>query len=422
MKKEPEVIAVVGGQWGDEGKGKIVDYLAIDSDVVIRAQGGDNAGHTIRNEQGKFALHLIPAGIFNPDSLNIIAAGTALNPKTLLEELASLEERNVDTSNLIIDPKAHLAFEYHQVLDGFQEEARGDYKIGTTKRGIGPTYMDKAERIGLPAQFLLDPEAAIQHIELVLERKRRCFPSLADKDELQADYYKPLILEANKRLESLIKPITEIVNDRLMQGQRFLIEGAHGALLDIDHGTYPRVTSSNSTVGGLLVGAGIPPRFLTKSVGVFKSYQSRVGEGGMPTELLDETGDKLREVGHEFGTTTGRPRRVGWFDGPAARYSQAINGFTDIALTKIDTLSELDELAVCKDYQNGEPFNPDDAQLLRRTAVYESFDGWDTLGAKSFNDLPESAQNYCRLVEQQIPGARLSYIGTGPARDDLIVL
>lgn len=420
--KNPEIIAVVGGQWGDEGKGKIVDYLAHDADVVVRAQGGDNAGHTIRNEKGKFALHLIPAGIFNPDSLNIIAAGTALNPKTLLEEMASLEKRNVSVDNLIIDPKAHLAFDYHRVLDGFQEDSRGDHKIGTTKRGIGPTYMDKAERIGLPAQLLLDTDAALKQLEFVLERKRRSFPSLKDKDELQAGYYEELLISSKKRLAEMIMPITEIVNDRLMAGQKFVIEGAHGALLDIDHGTYPRVTSSNSTVGGLLVGAGIPPRYLTKSVGIFKAYQSRVGEGGMPTELLNDVGDKLREIGGEFGTTTGRPRRVGWFDGPAARYAQAINGFTDIAITKVDTLSDFENLHVCKQYEGGEPFTPDDAKLLEQKAIYESFEGWGQLNASSFEELPQSAQDYCRLIETMIPNARLSFIGTGPARDDLIVV
>lgn len=421
MSKNPSVTAVVGGQWGDEGKGKIVDYLATDSDIVVRAQGGDNAGHTIRNEKGKFALHLIPAGIFNPDSINIIGAGTALNPKTLLEELASLEERNVDTKNLLIDPKAHLAFDYHRVLDGFQEDARGDYKIGTTKRGIGPTYMDKAERIGLSARLLLDPDEAIKKIEFVLERKRRAFPSLADKDELQAEYYRELLEEAKNRLQDIIKPVNSIIHDGLMNGKSFLIEGAHGALLDIDHGTYPRVTSSNSTVGGLLVGSGIPPRYLTKAVGVFKAYQSRVGEGGMPTELTDALGDKLREAGQEYGTTTGRPRRVGWFDIPAAMYAHQINGFTDIAITRVDTLSDFDELKLGTRYENGE-FSPDDAELLKRKAVFENYEGWGEFKVSSFDQLPESAQKYCRTIESAFAGAKLSFVGTGQSREELVLV
>lgn len=422
MSKIPNVTAVVGGQWGDEGKGKIVDYLATDAQVVIRAQGGDNAGHTIRNEKGKFALHLIPAGIFNPDSLNIIGAGTALNPKTVLEELASLEERNVDTKNLLIDPKAHLAFDYHRVLDGHHEESLGDYKIGTTKRGIGPTYMDRVERIGLPARLLLDTDAALKHLESVLERKRNTFPSLAKKDELQVSYYEDLLRESKARLQDIIKPVTELISERLHDGQRFLVEGAQGALLDINHGTYPRVTSSNTIVAGLLAGSGIPPRYLTRAVGVFKAYESRVGEGGMPTELLDDMGNKLREAGQEYGTTTGRPRRVGWFDGPAARYAQSINGFTDIALTRVDTLANFDEIKLCTSYEGDETFSPDDAHLLDQKPVLESFKGWHEFKAENFDDLPESAQKYCRSIEDLFIDAKLSFIGTGESRDDLIVI
>ncbi len=422
MSKIPNVTAVVGGQWGDEGKGKIVDYLATDAQVVIRAQGGDNAGHTIRNEKGKFALHLIPAGIFNPDSLNIIGAGTALNPKTVLEELASLEERNVDTKNLLIDPKAHLAFDYHRVLDGHHEESLGDYKIGTTKRGIGPTYMDRVERIGLPARLLLDTDAALKHLESVLERKRNTFPSLAKKDELQVSYYEDLLRESKARLQDIIKPVTELISERLHDGQRFLVEGAQGALLDINHGTYPRVTSSNTIVAGLLAGSGIPPRYLTRAVGVFKAYESRVGEGGMPTELLDDMGNKLREAGQEYGTTTGRPRRVGWFDGPAARYAQSINGFTDIALTRVDTLANFDEIKLCTSYEGDETFSPDDAHLLDQKPVLESFKGWNEFKAENFDGLPESAQKYCRSIEDLFIDAKLSFIGTGESRDDLIVI
>jgi adenylosuccinate synthase len=422
MSKIPNVTAVVGGQWGDEGKGKIVDYLATEAQVVIRAQGGDNAGHTIRNEKGKFALHLIPAGIFNPDSLNIIGAGTALNPKTILEELASLEERNVDTKNLVIDPKAHLAFDYHQVLDGHHEESLGDYKIGTTKRGIGPTYMDRVERIGLPARLLLDTDAALKHLDSVLQRKRAMFPSLADRDELQASYYDDLLRETKNRLQDVIKPVTELISQKLQDGQSFLVEGAQGALLDINHGTYPRVTSSNTIVAGLLAGSGIPPRYLTKAVGVFKAYESRVGEGGMPTELLDDMGHKLREAGHEYGTTTGRPRRVGWFDGPAARYAQAINGFTDIALTRVDTLANFEEIKLATSYEGNEPFSPDDSHLLEQKPVYQTFEGWSDFKATNFDELPESAQKYCRAIEDLFIDAKLSFIGTGESREDLIIL
>jgi adenylosuccinate synthase len=288
--KNSEVVAVVGGQWGDEGKGKVVDFLASNADVVIRGQGGDNAGHTVHNSRGKFALHLVPAGIFNPDTLNIIGAGVALNPRSLLAEIDTLAKQNVDVKNLLINPKAHLAFDYHLYIDRYQEDARGGSKIGTTKRGIGPTYVDKADRIGLPAKFLLDTDRAMAQLEKVLEKKRK-FYGFNDVDEFQAEFYRPLLEEVKARLGDQIKPTEEIVAKHLAEGSSFVLEGSQGVLLDNDHGTYPMVTSSNTSVGGILTGAGIPPVALTKAIGIFKAYQSRVGSGGMPTELLDQKGD-----------------------------------------------------------------------------------------------------------------------------------
>lgn len=426
--KQPEVVAVVGGQWGDEGKGKIVDYLAAEADVVIRGQGGDNAGHTVHNPRGKFALHLIPAGIFNPDTINIIGAGTALNPESLMKEVDTLQEQNVTCENLVISPKAHLAFDYHLYLDRMQEDQRGERKIQTTKRGIGPTYVDKTDRVGLPAKMLLDVDRALSELEIVLEKKRRLF-GLEDVDEFQAEYYRPILQKTHDRFADCIRATEDIIDEHLQKGSRFVLEGAQGALLDNDHGTYPMVTSSNTSVGGLLVGAGMPPLRLNKVIGIFKAYQSRVGAGGMPTELTGEKGDKLREKGHEFGTTTGRPRRVGYFDGVAAQYAQKINGFTDIAITRVDTLSELGELKIANCYKlEGDSctksFPVDDPILSSAEACYgDTFEGWEEFsGIEKFEDLPESAQKYCQGIMENLPGAKMTYVGVGQDRKDLIVL
>lgn len=444
----PQVIAIVGAQWGDEGKGKIVDFLSSDADVVIRAQGGDNAGHTVSNFRGKFALHLIPAGIFNPKTINIIGAGVALNPQTLKNEIEGLVKRGVSIKNLKISPKAHLAFDYHLFLDRVQEDSRGDRKIETTKRGIGPTYMDKAERVGLPAKLLLDPNRLLKDLEVVLDKKSKMFAKGLVPDEFKVGYYEKLIKQLSKMLSSMIVDTDQITQTHLSKGSKFVIEGAHGALLDLDHGTYPYVTASNCSVAGLLSGAGMPPLKLTKVVGVFKAYQTRVGAGGMPTELKNAQGDLIREKGHEYGTTTGRPRRIGYFDGVAARYATLINGFTDIAITRLDTLSGTGELKIASGYKRSlkenlsselsrfsykqgskilSSFPVDDQILSSCQGIYkreDQFRGWDEdfSKAKKFTDLPKEAQRYCLAVAKNIPGAKLSYIGIGEKREDLIVL
>ncbi len=425
--KQPEVSAVIGGQWGDEGKGKIVDYLAATADVVIRSQGGDNAGHTVMNERGKFGLHLVPAGIFNPDTINIIGAGVALNPKTLLQEMEDLKAKGVSFDNLIISPKAHLAFDYHLFMDRNQEDARGKNRIETTKRGIGPTYMDKAERIGLQAKLLLEPDRCMQELTRVLAHKRKHM----DKDDecLYPEYYEQFVKEAGSALTQYIHPTEIIIEEHLKKGSRFVLEGAHGTLLDLDHGTYPMVTASNATVGGLLVGAGMPPLALNKVVGIFKSYQTRVGAGGMPTELDNDLGELIRNRGQEFGTTTGRPRRVGFFDGVAARYAHRINGFTDIAITRVDTLADVKELKIATGYTNasGQPceFPTDNTRLSDCSAVYEDFEGWkesDIASATSYEELPASAKSYCEAAVACMPGAKLSFVGVGQSRSQLLVL
>jgi adenylosuccinate synthase len=430
MKKDPQVIAVVGGQWGDEGKGKIVDFFAQKADVVIRSQGGDNAGHTVVNDQGKFALHLLPSGIFNPKCLNIIGSGVVLNPASLLSEIEALESKGVITKNLKISAKAHLIFDYHKRLDSLLEESRGGRKIGTTQKGIGPAYTDKAQRIGLQARLLKDPDKALMRIKEVLVDKARYFQNGVIPDEFKVEYYEEQIKKFSQALSALIVDVDELIQHHLSLGSTIILEGAQGTLLDIDHGTYPSVTSSNTTVGGLLVGAGIAPHYLTRSVGIFKAYQTRVGEGGMPTELKNEQGDLIRERGGEYGATTGRPRRIGYFDGVAAQYSQQINGFTDIAITRIDTLSDTGDLKICKAYSlNGEQvarFQPDDSILAQYQAEYakeDQFKGWGKLGAvKSFDELPEDIQRYCRTIESCVPGAKLSFVGIGASREEVILL
>ncbi len=424
--KQPEVIAIIGGQWGDEGKGKIVDYLAASADVVIRSQGGDNAGHTVINDQGKFGLHLVPAGIFNPKTLNIIGAGVALNPKTLMKEIGELTARGVSFDNLVISPKSHLAFDYHLFIDGHQEEARGTKRIDTTKRGIGPTYMDKAERVGLQARLLLDPDRLLSELDGILASKRKRLG--LTNEVLETSYYESFVREAGQALGHYIRDTEPLVEQHLAQGSRFVLEGAHGTLLDLDHGTYPMVTASNSTTGGLLVGAGMPPLALTKVVGIFKAYQTRVGAGGMPTELTNELADTIRDRGQEFGTTTGRPRRIGYFDGVAARYAHRLNGFTDIAITKVDTLAGLGDLKLATGYTSGgkvSDFQTDNQLLSSCVAQYQDFGGWtsDELeGVTTYDALPGNLKDYSKALMACMPGANLSFIGVGRSREQLIRL
>jgi adenylosuccinate synthase len=425
--KHPEVIAVIGGQWGDEGKGKIVDYLAASADVVIRSQGGDNAGHTVINNQGKFALHLVPAGIFNPKTLNIIGAGVALNPKSLMKEIAELTPRGVSFDNLVISPKSHLAFDYHLFIDRHQEEARGEKRIETTKRGIGPTYMDKAERIGLQARLLLEPDRLLDQLKGILESKSA---RLGIKNEVfEIAYYEDFVREASKVLGHYIRDTEPLIEGHLHQGSRFVLEGAHGTLLDLDHGNYPMVTASNSTTGGLLVGAGMPPLALTKIVGIFKAYQTKVGAGGMPTELEGELADTLRERGQEYGATTGRPRRIGYFDGVAARYAHRLNGFTDIAITKVDTLADMGDLKLATSYTDAAgttvDFQADNRLLSECTPHYKDFGGWTSDELKdvtSYEALPANLKNYCSALTATMPGTKMSFIGVGRSRDQLIKL
>jgi len=419
------VLAVVGGQWGDEGKGKIIDLLAGRAHVVVRAQGGDNAGHTVVNPRGKFALHLVPAGIFNEQTRCLIGPGVALNPATLLTEMDELEGRGVSTKNLVISARAHLVMPYHPQFDRLEEQARGAGAIGTTGRGIGPTYTDKLSRAGIVAGDLLHIDRLRAKLDVMVARKNLLLENIYKAPLIDADAIYQQYLGYADRLKSHVAESEPILEQAIRDGRTVLLEGGHGTMLDIDHGTYPYVTTTSCTVGGLLNGAGIGPRFLTNAIGVFKAYQSRVGAGAMPSELLDATGDYIRERGHEYGTTTGRPRRVGWFDAVAARHSMNVNGFHTIALTRMDILDELDELQICVAYevdgQRVEHFPSQIEDLARCQPVYEGVPGWKapTGDATAWEELPKQAQEYVRLIEESV-GAPAGLIGVGQEREKTI--
>jgi adenylosuccinate synthase len=419
------VVAVVGGQWGDEGKGKVVDLLAGDADVVIRAHGGDNAGHTVVNELGEFALHLVPAGIFNPSAQCIIAPGVALNPARLIEELDALERRGVSTRGLLISDRAHLVLPYHMLMDQAQEAKRGSDPIGTTGRGIGPAYGDKVERVGLRVGDLRDKDALKGRLTQIADHKNALLEMMERTDRISATQLCDECGTYAERLAPFIADVAPIVAEAVASHKAILLEGAHGTLLDLDHGTYPYATSSFCTVAGLSQGSGIPPRAITTAIGVFKAYSTRVGGGPMPTELLDATGDYLREHAHEFGTTTGRARRCGWFDGVASRYSARVNGFDSIAITRLDILDEMETVKLCTAYEvdgtHLDSLPSDPSMLARCRPIYEELSGWQTAlcDIERFEDLPANAARFVRRVEE-ILGAPADIIGVGPARSQTI--
>jgi len=419
------VTAVVGGQWGDEGKGKIVDLLAGQAQLAIRAQGGDNAGHTVVNPQGKFALHLVPAGIFNPQTRCVIGTGVALNPAILLEELDVLHARGVSTDNLLISERAHLVMPYHLWLDRADEAGRGSQAIGTTGRGIGPCYVDKVARTGLRAGDLRDPESFRDKLAFVIQRKREILADIPDVPAWDSAAVAEEYLGYARRLAPYVAEVVPVVNAAVASGQTVLIEGAHGTLLDPDYGTYPYVTSSSPTVQGLCLGAGIGPSRLTKAIGVFKAYCTRVGAGPFPTELHTPVGEQIRERGQEYGTTTGRPRRCGWFDAVAGRHAVQVNGFDALALTRLDILSAFDPIQVCVAYElDGERidyFPSIPATLERCQPVYEELPGWLTPldACRRYEELPAAARAYVERL-QALLGAPIDSIGVGADRAQTI--
>lgn len=420
------VNAVVGVQWGDEGKGRIVDYLAGNAEMVIRFQGGDNAGHTVINELGKFGLHIIPSGVFNPDTMNIVSAGTVVNFDTMAGEIDNIEKiTGKKVENVFIDRRAHLIMPYHQLLDGAEESKRSDsQKIGTTKRGIGPCYSDKASRMGLRAGDLLDEKWLRSRIRLLLGKKNRDLEYYGLKTFTEDELMKKCA-QWKERFGSYIIDSVPVVREAVESGKNILLEGQLGIMRDNDWGIYPYTTSSNPTVAGACNGAGIAPKYIDKVYGVIKAYSTSVGGGPYMTELFDEDGDRLRDIGGEFGVTTGRPRRCGWLDLVAADYACYMNGVTDLALTKLDVLDSFEKIKVCTGYMiDGEYYSylPDTAYQERAKPVYETFDGWmcDTTGCRTWDELPQKAKDYVLEIEKRL-NTHITYISVGPERDQLIV-
>jgi adenylosuccinate synthase len=420
-------IVLLGAQWGDEGKGKATDLLGGRVDYVVRYQGGNNAGHTVVIGDEKYALHLLPSGILSPGVIPVIGNGVVVDPAVLLHEMAGLEARGVDTSRLLISASAHLITPYHVTLDKVSERFLGKSKIGTTGRGIGPTYMDKVGRLVIRVQDLFDPSILRQKVEGALANKNQVLIKVFNRRELEVDAITEELLQYAEPLRAHVADTALVLNDALDAGKIVLLEGGQGTLLDVDHGTYPFVTSSNPTAGGACTGSGIGPTRVTRVIGILKAYTTRVGSGPFPTELLDEWGERLRSVGGEVGVTTGRPRRCGWFDAPIARYATRVNGLTDIFLTKLDVLTGIERIPVCVAYEiEGQritelPMTQTDFHHAK--PVYEELPGWteDISGARSIEDLPANAQAYVRYLEE-LSGAPISAIGVGQDRDATIVV
>ena len=409
-------VVIVGSQWGDEGKGKMTDYLSQDADVVVRSQGGNNAGHTIAFDGKKFALRLVPSGIFGKDKLAVIGNGVVINPPALMKELHYLQDNGIDISGLRISSRSHVTFPYHILLDKCQEEAKGDHKVGTTKNGIGPTYMDKVSRVGIRMCDLLEKDTFETKLRRNLAEKNELFTKLYHVDPINFDDIFESYYEYGQELKKYVTDTSRIVNDALDNGQRVLFEGAQGVMLDVDQGTYPYVTASNPIAGGVCTGVGVGPNKINTVVGICKAYSTRVGAGPFPTELTDEIGDRIRETGHEYGTVTGRLRRVGWFDSVAMRHARRVSGISCLSLNLLDVLTGLKTVKICKAYKlDGKEIDYYPASLKeldRCEPVYEELPGWDEdiTGVKKFEDLPVNAQNYLKRVSElsEVPLATVS--------------
>jgi adenylosuccinate synthase len=419
-------IVLIGAQWGDEGKGKATDLLGGQVQWVVRYQGGNNAGHTVVLPDGQdFALKLIPSGILTPGVRNVIGNGVVVDPGALVDELSGLEARGVDTSGLLLSADAHLIMPYHTAIDRVTERYLGKAKIGTTGRGIGPAYQDKVARVGVRAADLLDPKILRQKVEAALDYKNQVLVKLYNRRGLDVDEVMDTVLAAGRTFEHRIADTRLLLNQALDAGETVLLEGSQGTLLDVDHGTYPFVTSSNPTAGGAAVGAGIGPMRIDRVIGILKAYTTRVGSGPFPTELHDEMGERLRKVGGEVGVNTRRPRRCGWFDAVIGRYATRVNGITDYFLTKLDVLSGLEKVPVCVAYEvdgrrcDEMPMTQSDVH--HAVPVYQELPGWweDISEARTFDDLPRNARDYVLALEGMI-GARVSAIGVGPGRDQTI--
>ncbi len=421
------VIAVIGAQWGDEGKGKIVDLLAEKAKAVVRFSGGDNAGHTVINPYGEFRLHLIPSGIFHPGVICIIGNGVAINPAVLLEEVNEIQKHGVDTSYLLISDRAHLIMPYHILLDGLEEERRGKGALGTTRKGIGPVFADKIARLGLRTCDLLNKKEFYTRLSSILEFKNAIITKIYNAPPLSLKEIYEQYCYYGEKLAPFIKDVGPILHDLIQRKQTILLEGAQGTMLDPDFGTYPYVTSSSPLASGSATGSGISVRQIDQIIGVFKAYTTRVGGGPLPTELKDKIGDFIRERAHEYGATTGRPRRCGWFDAVAGRFSVRVNGFTNIVVTRLDILDALDSVKICTAYKyNGtllKDFPSDTAILNNCQPVYEELPGWqtETSGIRHAEQLPIQARRYIARVEELL-SCPVSIISVGPSRDQAIMV
>jgi len=420
-------VVIVGAQWGDEGKGKATDLIAGRIDHVVKFNGGNNAGHTVVIGNEKYALHLLPSGILTEGVVPVIANGVVIDLEVLFEELDALTSRGIDVSKLRISANAHVITTYHRTLDKVTERFLGKRQIGTTGRGIGPTYADKINRVGIRIQDIFDEGILRQKVEGALDMKNHLLVKIYNRRAITVDEIVDELLSYADRLRPLVCDTSLLLHEALSNGKTVLFEGGQATMLDVDHGTYPFVTSSNSTAGGASTGSGIGPNQISRVIGIVKAYTTRVGSGPFPTELDNDEGERLRQAGAEFGTTTGRPRRCGWYDAPIARYSARINGITDFVLTKLDVLTGLTEIPVCVAYEvDGVRFDEmpvNQSDFHHATPIYESFPGWteDISSARTFAELPANAQNYVHAIEN-ISGARFSAIGVGPARDEIIAI
>lgn len=420
-------VVIVGSQWGDEGKGKMTDYLSQEADVVVRSQGGNNAGHTIAFDGKKFALRLVPSGIFGKDKLAVIGNGVVINPPALLKELHYLQDNGIDISSLRISSRSHVTFPYHILLDKCQEAAKGDHKVGTTKNGIGPTYMDKVSRVGIRMCDLLEKDTFETKLRRNLAEKNELFTKLYHVDPINFDDIFESYYEYGQELKKYVTDTSRIVNDALDSNKKVLFEGAQGVMLDVDQGTYPYVTASNPIAGGVCTGVGVGPNKINTVVGICKAYSTRVGAGPFPTELTDEIGDQIRETGHEYGTVTGRPRRVGWFDSVAMRHARRVSGLSCLSLNLLDVLTGLKTVKICKAYKlDGKEIDYYPASLKeldRCEPVYEELPGWDEdiTGVKKFEDLPVNAQNYLKRISE-LSETPLATVSVGADRIQTIIV
>ncbi|WP_136518097.1 MULTISPECIES: adenylosuccinate synthase [Cellulomonas] len=419
-------VVVLGAQWGDEGKGKATDQLGDRTDYVVKFNGGNNAGHTVVIEGEKYALHLLPSGILTPGVVPVIANGVVVDIEVLFEEIEALEARGVDTSRLLVSSAAHVIAPYHRTMDKVTERFLGKRRIGTTGRGIGPTYADKINRVGIRVQDLFDEKILRQKVEGALDQKNHLLVKVYNRRAITVDETVDELLRHAERLRPMVADTPLVLNRALDEGKTLVFEAGQATMLDVDHGTYPFVTSSACTAGGACTGSGVGPTRIDRVVAVAKAYTTRVGEGPFPTELLDEDGEWLRQTGGEFGTTTGRPRRTGWYDAVVVRYASLVNGLTDLVVTKLDVLTGRDRIPVCVAYdvdgRRVEDMPVDQTDFHHAKPVYEYLDGWteDISGARSMDDLPRNAQRYLQFLED-VSGTRISSVGVGPGREATII-